>query len=206
MPASTGVVLPRLRDCGARHGRHAERLREDPRPFDATTLLAPVESLGTGGSETSTPPPHDGLDLIRSLHNRLVLPNTYDLPTCRFKSGVGVTVAPHVPLELRDPPLSVCLRHRGVVGAAVPIAPVHVHGDPRSAEHHVGSSAKATDRSDVDSVAEPAAPKLAAQSQLWLRVAPRLAPHPMSDFIRRRMGSLHPSAQATDRPLFMKRT
>ena len=95
----------------------------------------------------------------------LVLPRSDDAPSRLMESFIGASVPGDVGVELGSPPVSVRLGRDGVLGTAMPEAPVDKDGDPGSGEGDVGTTGKGR---EVHPVAETAAMQLPAQRPFGL--------------------------------------
>jgi hypothetical protein len=93
----------------------------------------------------------------------LMLPSTDYDPTCITQRLSDSLVPLPVSLELLPPPLGVCLRGHGMLGAAMPEAPIDEDGDACTAEHDVWPAWEA---SYVHTEAQSAPVKFAPHSQL----------------------------------------
>src|SRR4051794_40320441 len=76
------------------------------------------------------------------------------MPPGLDEGGFVVAIALDVPLQLRSPVSAVCSRFRPVLRAAVPIAAVNEHREPRPCEEDVSAREVAT-RARVLAKAEP---------------------------------------------------
>jgi hypothetical protein len=77
-------------------------------------------------------------DTIRRSFHVLVLPDPNYRPSRIAQALVGVPVSTAVRLDLRLPPVGVCLRPRCVLRASVPEAAIYEDGDPETRKHDVG--------------------------------------------------------------------
>ena len=69
-----------------------------------------------------------------------MLPHAYDLPTHIFQSLVDFCIPLNIPGDLGSPVFLIRLRHRSVLGTAVPETAVNEHSDLASGENDVRSA------------------------------------------------------------------
>lgn len=124
------------------------------------------------------------LDAIRGRGHVLVLPYPNHAPPSFAQPLVSIAITSSVPFELLAPPISVVLRPRPVLRAAVPIAAIHEHGDSMPGENNIRPAPQALQRRIVDSEPQGAPMELGAQPHLGGRVPLSCSGHPRADRCR----------------------
>ena len=86
-----------------------------------------------------------------------MLPESQDEPARLGEQLVGLAIPYAIARDLRPPIVGIGLGFLVVRRAAMPVAAINEHGDPRRPEHEVGGPAKPSEWPDRDPVAETAA-------------------------------------------------
>jgi len=115
---------------------------------------------------------------VRDQCGILVLPGAQDSPSRLDKPTISVAIPGAIGLDLRPPPVRVCLGPGDVIRASVPEAAVDVDGDSPSREDDVCAAPEARNRSAVDTEAKPAPVKLGPHRELRGGVALARRLHP----------------------------
>ena len=96
----------------------------------------------------------------------LMFPDSYNAPSSRAQTMIGVGVPELVTVELSDPPGSVCLRVCTVYGTAVPKAAIDENCDLRRRKHYVGSPSHSGDNGHVQAIPKTHRMKCSPQKNL----------------------------------------
>ena len=120
----------------------------------------------------------DGLHAVRGELRVLMFPDPDHIPPEVGKMRVGFAITLHVAGKLRRPPRGVAFRSRLVVGASVPEATIHKHGDPLSGKQEVCAPTWKSWKNGVDSIPETTRVQEPAQRPLGFRVLRTLTGHP----------------------------
>src|SRR4051794_13117893 len=103
-----------------------------------------------------------------------MLPNANHSPTGFAQSGVRVSIAADVAIELRPPPVGVPRGRRAVLRARVPEAAVEVDGNPSPRKHQVSAPPKTNDRRAIDPVPKSQGMHRSTERKLRLGVSSSL--------------------------------
>ena len=108
-----------------------------------------------------------------------MLPDPYDKPPGRSEQAISLSVAVAIASDLREPVRGVRLRHRAVLGAAVPEAAVEEYRDAGPRERDIGTDRPSTRHRnwEVDAEAKTMTMERGPEPQLGSAVAPAVGRH-----------------------------
>ena len=129
--------------------------------------------MGTSGSDDVLDPGRYAGGVVA----HCVLPDPDDLPILGGQQLGDVPVPFGVPLQLPAPPVAVVSRHDAVLGAAVPEATIHEHGDSFGREADVNPLARPPRNPALQPISKTSGVKFRSKAQLGAGVLGSLVPH-----------------------------
>ena len=117
------------------------------------------------GLVPSEPLPPGPLDDVGNVSGALMLPSPDDQPSVPAEAFLRAAVPGDVRVEFGPPPLGVCLRGHGVIGASVPEAAVDEDRDAGPGQGNVGPAGQCP---HVDAVTKPSPMQFPAEGEFRL--------------------------------------
>lgn len=113
-----------------------------------------------------------------------MLPKAEHCPAGFPQTGVGVSVAFAIPLDLFSPPGVVLLWPYTMVRTSVPIATIHEDGDTETWENNIGMPTNGLLGSNINAVAKAQPMNFRSKSQFWVRIPAMRGTHAVSGCYR----------------------